>query len=196
MSRGGTGANEGRVDGRHLEGLLIWSGVKYFASDVPRPPREGHLEMKEETAVKMLKEDRASDYVAKLKWVRQEGSDLLGATLRELLFEEQGSFIAATVVVRLDSAEGMARDDYLHFGSMHEVDVDHRTRDVNGLLRLGRHVSVSDRVTRIMQRGEGFLGEYELTHVFVPNGRWAAGPGNIGAKTTRMVCCRRVFVRR
>lgn len=85
------GANEGVEDGRHSEGLL-GSRAQYFASDVPRPPRVDHVDLKKEAERKVLK--KHNDCVAKLKWARQLGLNPRGFALVEVLSVVQRSSFA------------------------------------------------------------------------------------------------------
>lgn len=62
--------------------------------------------------------------------------------------------------------------------------MDPLTGDVNRLLRLRSDVLVSDHAMMVRRRIEGVLREKELTHVFIPYGRWEAGQGKIIARAT------------
>lgn len=150
--------------------------MQYFASDVPRPIRLDYLDLKQETVRKMLKEYK--DYVSKLKLARQQGLKLREVTMAELLSEEKRTSLAARSCARRDMTEDIVREvpKWIAgtFRSIHEVDVDQPTRDMNRLLRLGP-VSAIDRAMVAVQRVKGFLGKNELTHIFVSNSRWEAG---------------------
>lgn len=50
-------ASEGVGDGHQSEGL-VGSRVQNFVSDVPRPPRQGHLNLKQEAVTRILKEHK------------------------------------------------------------------------------------------------------------------------------------------
>lgn len=129
------------------------------------------------------------DYVAKLKWARQHGLDLRELIMGELLSEEHRSSIAASLLARRDMTEDMVREGLERiaglFGSVDEVNVDQRTQDVNRLQWLVPDVSVSDRVVMVTQQVESFLRHNQVTHIFVPNGRWEAGPGETVAQAIK-----------